>query len=206
MTTTGLPGPAPALLRQAKWRFSRWNRARKAEWIERYVAANRVRTAVVVGIGRRLLANEGLVEDRLGARAEVVAACDLVARDCPWPMVVCDGRHLPFRTGAVDLVLSNAVVEHVGDERDQRALVAEQARTGGRWVVTTPNRWFPVESHTSVLFRHWSGRWRARRASTFTRLLSRRELRQLLPPGGSVVGSPFAPTFLAHGRGTRSPQ
>ena len=158
-------------------------------------------TVVVVGIGRRLQPNEGVVEDRLAQCAEIVAACDIVPRRTPWPSVVCDGRRLPFRAAAVDLVLSNAVVEHVGREDDQRALVDEQARVGRRWVVTTPNRWFPVESHTSALLRHWSARWRAAHGSVFTRLLSRSELARLLPPGGQVVGSAFAPTFLAHGPG-----
>ncbi|MGH3372000.1 MAG: methyltransferase domain-containing protein [Nocardioidaceae bacterium] len=167
--------------------------------MERFVEAEAIGTAVVVGVGRRRFPNEGIVEDRLGSSVRIVAACDLVARWSPWPAVVCDGRRLPFCTGAVDLVVSNAVVEHVGGEDDQRALIEEQARVGRQWVVTTPNRWFPVESHTSALFRHWSARWRDARTPTFTRLLSRSELARIVPPGSRVRGSPIAATFLAHG-------
>lgn len=153
----------------------------------------------MIGIGRRLLSNEGIVEDRLASCTSIVAACDLVVRSVPWPTVVCDGRALPFRDSAADLVVSNAVIEHVGGEDDQRALVIEQARVGHQWVLTTPNRWFPVESHTSVVLRHWSARWRRSQAPVFTRLLSQGELRRLLPPGAQVRGSIVAPTFLAHG-------
>jgi hypothetical protein len=93
-------------------------------------------------------------------------------------------------------VLSNAVIEHVGGEVDQRAMVAEHCRVGRAWVITTPNRWFPVESHTSVLFKHWSPVWREQRRE-FTRLLSRREFTSMLPPGTRVLGHRWSPTFTA---------
>ena len=73
---------------------------------------------------------------------------------------------------------------------------AEHSRVGRRWVITTPNRWFPVESHTRVVFRHYSPSWRAQRRE-FTRLLSKKEFVELVggPIGGDVVGSPVSPTF-----------
>lgn len=107
-----------------------------------------------------------------------------------------DATRMPYRDQAVDMVLSNAVIEHVGGEASQAAMVAEQVRVGRHWVITTPNKWFPVESHTSAVLRHWSPRWRAGR-SEFTRLLSRREFRRLLPPGTRVIGYPWSPSFTA---------
>ena len=56
----------------------------------------------------------------------------------------------------------------------EQRFVQEHMRVGKAWIITTPNRWFPVESHTSVLLKHWSRQWRSRR-SEFTRLLSKRE-------------------------------
>jgi hypothetical protein len=71
-------------------------------------------------------------------------------------VVQTDGRTLPFADGSFDLVYSNAVLEHVGDAEAQRAFLAEVARVGRRVLfVTTPNRCFPVDSHTLVPFVHW---------------------------------------------------
>ena len=62
---------------------------------------------------------------------------------------------LPFEDGAFDVVFSNAVIEHVGGEAEQRRFVAEALRVGGRAFITTPNRWFPIEVHTRLPLVHW---------------------------------------------------
>src|SRR5215212_914735 len=100
--------------------------------------------------------------------------CDVLPCETPWPFMIADGRDLPFEDQSTDFILANAVVEHVGDEDDQQRFVLEQTRVARAWAITTPNRWFPIESHTSTVLRHWSPRWRAGR-SEFTRLLSKRE-------------------------------
>jgi hypothetical protein len=84
----------------------------------------------------------------------------------------------------------------VGGEAEQDRFVAEHVRVGTHWIITTPNRWFPVESHTRTVLRHWSPAWRATRAE-FTRLLSLAELRAMLPPGTTTLGSPASATFMA---------
>ena len=66
-----------------------------------------------------------------------------------------DALELPFEDGAFDIVFSNAVIEHVGGEEDQRRFVAEALRVGRRAFITTPNRWFPVEVHTHLPLVHW---------------------------------------------------
>ena len=62
---------------------------------------------------------------------------------------------LPFEDGAFDIVYSNAVIEHVGGEAEQRRFIAEALRVAPRVFVTTPNRWFPVEVHTRLPLVHW---------------------------------------------------
>lgn len=52
-----------------------------------------------------------------------------------------------FRSGEFDVVFSNSVIEHVGDEERQRAFAGEVARVGGRYWVQTPWRHFPIEPH-----------------------------------------------------------
>src|SRR5689334_15385933 len=72
------------------------------------------------------------------AREEVGAAVSWVAGD---------GRALPFRDQAFDIVFSNSVIEHVGDAASQERFAREVARVGRAYWVQTPNRWFPVEQH-----------------------------------------------------------
>ena len=66
-----------------------------------------------------------------------------------------DGRNLPFRDGAFDVVFSNSVIEHVGDAESQRRFAREVARVGRACWVQTPNRWFPVEQHLLTPLVHW---------------------------------------------------
>lgn len=67
-----------------------------------------------------------------------------------------NGKALPFGDGAFDLVHSAAVLEHVGSETEQVRFIAELWRVARRGIfLTTPNRWFPIEVHTSIPLLHW---------------------------------------------------
>jgi len=66
-----------------------------------------------------------------------------------------DGRALPFRDAAFDVVFSNSVIEHVGDSRSQHRFASEVERVGRAYWVQTPNRWFPVEQHLLTPLVHW---------------------------------------------------
>ena len=66
-----------------------------------------------------------------------------------------DGRLLPFRDGAFDVVFSNSVIEHVGGRASQESFAREAARGGRGYWIQTPNRWFPVEQHLLTPFIHW---------------------------------------------------
>ena len=189
--------PGRALLR-AQRAFSVWNRHRKIRLITALMAARQVRSLLLVGVAGAAEWHENVVENGVARCADWLVVSGLSRTTTGgWPRyVACDGLALPFGTGSFDMVLSNAVIEHVGGEAAQRQLVSEHARVGRHWIITTPNRAFPVESHTHAVIRHWSPEWRARQ-SAFTRLLDRRELHALLPPGSRVVGSPWSPTFTA---------
>lgn len=117
-----------------------------------------------------------------------------------------DGRALPFRDGAFDIVFSNSVIEHVGDAPSQARFAREVMRVGRSYWVQTPNRRFPVEQHLLTPFVHWLPRsWQRAIVPRFTvwaavtrvtsdrrqfyldhyladvRLLTAGELRRLLP-------------------------
>lgn len=65
------------------------------------------------------------------------------------------GGIFPFADNEFDWVFSNAVIEHVGNREDQLVFLNEMLRVGKNVFFTTPNKWFPIESHTNVFFRHW---------------------------------------------------
>jgi SAM-dependent methyltransferase len=104
--------------------------------------------------------------------------------------VTASGTDLPFEDDAFDVAFSNAVVEHVGSRDEQRRFVAELCRVAPRVFLSTPNRWFPLETHTLVPFVHWLPRPVADRIfgalgkDGWKRvdLLTKRELLELFPP------------------------
>jgi ubiquinone/menaquinone biosynthesis C-methylase UbiE len=92
--------------------------------------------------------------------------CDVTAVD------VCDNRltrdgyafqqvqgvELPFDDARFDVVISNHVIEHVGDEYAQRRHLAEIRRVikpGGMGYLAVPNRWMLTEPHYQLKFLSW---------------------------------------------------
>ncbi len=65
------------------------------------------------------------------------------------------GGIFPFVDNEFEWVFSNAVIEHVGNTSDQLVFLNEMLRVGKNVFFTTPNKWFPIESHTNVFFKHW---------------------------------------------------
>lgn len=69
-----------------------------------------------------------------------------------------DGVTLPFADGNFDVVVSNHVIEHVGDARQQSRHLAELARVlrpDGIGYLAVPNRWMLIEPHYKLLFLSW---------------------------------------------------
>lgn len=149
-------------MRRAVLRFSIRSRRRKARLVVDFMARYGVRSVVLSGaLGSGTQINESIVERAVIDAAQLALVCDITLhRPSPWKVVLADGRALPFKDQSLDLALANAVIEHVGSEADQVKFVSEHARVGRHWIITTPNRWFPVEAHTSTLLRHWSSAWR----------------------------------------------
>jgi hypothetical protein len=94
---------------------------------------------------------------------------------------------MPFAAKEFDWVFSNAVIEHVGDAEDQFHFLLELLRVARNVFFTTPNRFFPVETHTRVLFSHWRRNWKPKRKSTLPlRLLGFGEVRDLMERTGAT--------------------
>ncbi|MGY4710897.1 methyltransferase domain-containing protein [Mycolicibacterium sp. CBM1] len=179
------------------------NRHHKADQILSWLAAHRARDVLLVGtmgdehLGNPDMVNAGIIEKRLAAEYAIKMSINIEPAITAYPFMIADARAMPFDDDYVDFALANAIIEHVGQEPEQRQMVQEMTRVARSWVITTPNKWFPIESHTSVLCLHWIPAWSRKHRDNFTRLLSRREFRRLLPAGAEISGGWFSPTFTA---------
>jgi SAM-dependent methyltransferase len=69
-----------------------------------------------------------------------------------------DGTRLPFKDETFDIVISNHVIEHVGDRAAQVNHLRELRRImkpDGRGYLAVPNRWMMVEPHYRLVFLSW---------------------------------------------------
>ena len=119
--------PVNPYLRRLVLAYSTRSRERKAAIIIDLMRQTGARRLLLVGAmasGTEL--NEGIVERLVGASAGEVVSINLYDPGSqPWPYLVADGCHMPFADQSFDLVVSNAVIEHVGLAADQLAFVAE---------------------------------------------------------------------------------
>jgi SAM-dependent methyltransferase len=105
--------------------------------------------------------------------AEANAHYDVVSVDVEDTRLVTDGyafrqvdsTTLPFPDASFDVVLTNHVIEHVGDAASQAAHLREIRRVlrpDGIVYLAVPNRWMLVEPHYKLAFLSWlPHRWRS---------------------------------------------
>lgn len=80
-----------------------------------------------------------------------------------------DGRALPFEDKSFDVVVSNSVIEHLGEWKQQQILAEEIRRVGRTYWVQTPNRGFFMEPHFLAPLIHFLPKpYRKRLARYFT--------------------------------------
>jgi SAM-dependent methyltransferase len=73
------------------------------------------------------------------------------------PHIMSSAR-LEFPSGFFDMIVSIETLEHVDDLDRTAAEISRVCRSGGRLVLTVPNRWFPFETHGGVVFGKRFGR------------------------------------------------
>jgi SAM-dependent methyltransferase len=181
-------------------RVSAWNRGRKWHLFLAEFAPGEATTVCDVGFSDR----------------EYSGVDNYIERFYPWPgsltavgideplefprrypgvkVVRYDGVTLPFAEREFDVVWTNAVLEHVGDRSRQVAFVRQLMRVSDGLFLTTPNRYFPVETHTHVPLAHWLPKrafdltlrllGRAWAAGDYMHLLGRSGLRRVLEEAG----------------------
>lgn len=65
------------------------------------------------------------------------------------------GDSFPLKDKSFDICWCNAVLEHVGSRHKQEQLLKEICRVSKAAFLTTPNRFFPMETHTRIFFLHY---------------------------------------------------
>jgi hypothetical protein len=102
------------------------------------------------------------------------------------------GGRFPFKDKEFDWAFSNAVIEHVGSIAAKIDFIREMCRTSKNVFFTTPNKYFPMDSHTMVWFIHWNDdkflKWRKKHNQWLPKeklnLVSLKELKFLLKEAG----------------------
>jgi len=160
------------MLRRAASRVSLWSRERKLRLLLDLYRPGPETTVIDVGVTDAPFgggSSDNFFEALYPWPERITAVSDVplpnFARE--FPMIECvtaSGTELPFEDSAFDVAFSNAVIEHVGGRDEQRRFVAELCRVAPRVFLSTPNRWFPVETHTLLPFLHWLPRPAADRA------------------------------------------
>ncbi|MBA3374993.1 MAG: methyltransferase domain-containing protein [Actinobacteria bacterium] len=194
----GIPGPlrrVRATLNTAAVRFQAGSRSSKWELYRRAFPPRRGERVLDLGVsalddlpGENYFVRRYPFPDQLTA----VGIDDLTVLRQRYPevtFVTADGLRLPFADDSFDVVHSNAVIEHVGEQEDQERFVTELVRVGRAGFITTPNRWFPIETHCKLPLLHWLPRPLVMRLSKLLRqpdlrwrLLGARGFRRMFPP------------------------
>ena len=182
-------------IRRAAYLYGRHNRRRKLDFARSIVDRTDAQSILIVGVHAMTDGLNNLIERRLAEAESRVVGVGLEPTGPDWlDYQQGDGCALDFPDRSFDFVFSNAVIEHV---EDQVGFVAEHHRVGRTWMLTTPNRLFPVEAHYHTLGTHWRHSWAPR--GSITRLLSPGDLQHLLPADASVHGHWWSPTLVAVG-------
>lgn len=182
-------------------------RARKAQKIERLLELEKIPGHLrLLEVG----AGSGGISHYFGThvsgrfKVDAVDVVDSRATAEGFRYVTVHGTALPFPDSTFDVVISNHVIEHVGDIMAQRHHLAELHRvlnSDGVCYLAVPNRWMLIEPHYRLAFLSW---WPERFRTPWLRLwgkgvhydcrpLTRHALQRLLSEAS------FAPTQM-HGR------
>lgn len=136
------------------------SRRHKGEKIERLIELDPARGYELLEVGT----GSGGIAHYFATQART--RCDVTSVDVSDTRLVTDGyafrlvdsTALPFGDESFDVVLTNHVIEHVGDREQQAEHLAEIRRVlrpGGVVYLAVPNRWMLIEPHYRLAFLSW---------------------------------------------------
>lgn len=133
------------------------SRVLKARKIIEVVGRDRIADARVLDIGT----GAGVMASELAKVAREVTGVDVRDQRTTFDgyrFVQVEGTTLPFDDRSFDVVLSNHVIEHVGERDDQLRHLREVGRVladDGVCYLAVPNRWVLLEPHFRLPFLSW---------------------------------------------------
>lgn len=152
---------------------SRRRKAAKIELLMGLAGSDRPLRILEVGTGGGGIAHYFGTHPILRCEVTAVDVHDIREVEEGYRFVKVEGVDLPFDDQGFDLVITNHVIEHVGDYDDQLRHLGEIHRVmkvGGSGYLAVPNRWMLVEPHYRLAFLSWLPR---RLRTPYLRLLGR---------------------------------
>lgn len=180
--------------------LDRGTRIPKARKIINMIGMERFRSArrlLEVGCGAGVITNILAQHGGEGLEVHAVDVVDERVEKEDYAFRQVNGTALPYPDGHFDIVISNHVIEHVGDESDQRQHLREIRRVladGGVAYLAVPNRWRLVEPHFHLPLLSWLPR---KMGDRYVRLSGRGERYDCNPPSHAQALALFASAPLA---------
>jgi SAM-dependent methyltransferase len=115
-------------------------------------------TLLEIGTGSGVIAHHIALQSGLHCDVEAVDVVDQRQVFEGFRFQRVEGTALPFADASFDAVISNHVIEHVGEQDAQLHHLSEIRRVmrpAGRAYLATPNRWQVVEPHYRIAFLSW---------------------------------------------------
>lgn len=116
------------------------------------------RRMLEIGTGSGGIAHYFGTSGAMGWDVEAIDVEDVRLATDGYCFTLVDGVALPFVDASFDVVVSNHVIEHVGDRGQQAMHLAELARVlrpDGIGYLAVPSRWMLVEPHYKLPFLSW---------------------------------------------------
>lgn len=141
-------------------------KAKKIELLMQLEPANRPLRVLEVGCGSGGIAHYFSTHNTLNCKVFAVDAYDNRLVNDSYHFQKVDGVELPFVDDSFDFVITNHVIEHVGEYPQQLLHIKEIKRVlapTGQCYLAVPNRWMLTEPHYQLKFLSWLPRsWRSR--------------------------------------------
>lgn len=145
---------------------SRQSKALKIERVLGLVPGGEPWALLEIGTGAGGIAHYFATHPRLSCNVTAVDVNDNRRVHSDYDYLPVEGVALPFGDASFDLVISNHVIEHVGDAEAQLTHLREIRRVlkpEGRAYLAVPNRWMVTEPHYRLKFLSWlPTSWRTR--------------------------------------------